>query len=70
MFYRSQLASASADPLNNYLVFNDSDGVYSWAYEAEKKEDCLACSRFVSSSFSLNCEVILRLLSETPKTSR
>ena len=31
-------------PLQNYLVFNDTDGVYTYTFEAEKKEDCISCS--------------------------
>ena len=30
--------------LNNYMVFNDVDGVYSYSFEYERKADCLACS--------------------------
>jgi ubiquitin-activating enzyme E1 C len=30
--------------LNNYMVFNDVDGVYSYSFEYERKPDCLACS--------------------------
>ena len=40
-----KLATSCANPLQNYMVFNDSDGIYTYAYEAEKKEDCLACSQ-------------------------
>lgn len=31
--------------MNNYMVFNDVDGIYTHTYEVEKKPDCLACSR-------------------------
>lgn len=27
------------------MVFNDADGIYTYAYEAEKNPDCLACSQ-------------------------
>lgn len=27
------------------MVFNDVDGIYTYTYEAEKKDDCLACSQ-------------------------
>lgn len=40
-----KLASSCCIPLNNYMVFNDVDGIYTYAYEAEKKEDCIACSK-------------------------
>uniref|UniRef100_A0A9R1SRN2 NEDD8-activating enzyme E1 catalytic subunit n=2 Tax=Cyprinus carpio TaxID=7962 RepID=A0A9R1SRN2_CYPCA len=32
-------------PLNNYLVFNDVDGLYTYTFEAERKENCSACSQ-------------------------
>uniref|UniRef100_A0A2C9LUD4 NEDD8-activating enzyme E1 catalytic subunit n=1 Tax=Biomphalaria glabrata TaxID=6526 RepID=A0A2C9LUD4_BIOGL len=31
-------------PLNNYMNFNDTKGVYTYTFEAEKSEGCLACS--------------------------
>eukprot|EP00111_Clytia_hemisphaerica_P008357 TCONS_00024397-protein len=31
--------------MENYTVFNDSQGVYTYTFEAEKKEDCPVCSR-------------------------
>lgn len=31
--------------LNNYVVFNQADGIYSYVFEAEKKADCVACNR-------------------------
>lgn len=39
-----KLASSCCSTLNNYMVFNDVDGVYTYTYEAEKKDDCLVCS--------------------------
>lgn len=37
-------ATSCYEALNNYLVFNDIDGIYTYKYEAEKKDNCLACS--------------------------
>ena len=31
-------------PLQNFMVFNDTDGVYTYTFEAERKEDCISCS--------------------------
>uniref|UniRef100_A0A7M5UDE0 NEDD8-activating enzyme E1 catalytic subunit n=2 Tax=Clytia hemisphaerica TaxID=252671 RepID=A0A7M5UDE0_9CNID len=31
--------------MENYTVFNNSQGVYTYTFEAEKKEDCPVCSR-------------------------
>uniref|UniRef100_A0AAR2KY71 NEDD8-activating enzyme E1 catalytic subunit n=1 Tax=Pygocentrus nattereri TaxID=42514 RepID=A0AAR2KY71_PYGNA len=38
-------AVAAYIPLNNYLVFNDVDGLYTYTFEAERKENCSACSQ-------------------------
>lgn len=40
-----KLATNCCNPLNNYMVFNDSDGLYTYTFEAEKKDDCSACGR-------------------------
>ena len=32
-------SSCCANHLQNYMVFNDSCGIYTYAYEPEKKED-------------------------------
>lgn len=40
-----KLASSCSASLNNYMVLNDLDGIYTYTYEAERKEDCVACSQ-------------------------
>ncbi|KAK4297436.1 hypothetical protein Pmani_030133 [Petrolisthes manimaculis] len=40
-----KLATSACTPMNNYFVFNDTDGIYTYTYEQEKKEDCVACSQ-------------------------
>ncbi|MBN3296614.1 UBA3 enzyme, partial [Amia calva] len=40
-----KIASSAYIPLNNYLVFNDVDGLYTHTFEAERKENCSACSQ-------------------------
>ena len=40
-------SSCCANHLQNYMVFNDSCGIYTYAYEPEKKDDCMACSQTV-----------------------
>lgn len=40
-----KIATSCAIAMNNYLVFNDVDGIYTYTYEAEKKDNCLACSQ-------------------------
>ncbi|XP_010185195.1 PREDICTED: NEDD8-activating enzyme E1 catalytic subunit-like, partial [Mesitornis unicolor] len=40
-----KIATSAYIPLNNYLVFNDADGLYTYTFEAERKENCPACSQ-------------------------
>lgn len=40
-----KLASCCAPKLDNYMVFNDTDGIYTYTYEAERNENCVACSQ-------------------------
>lgn len=40
-----KLATGCCVALDNYMVFNDVDGVYTYTYQAEHKEDCLVCSQ-------------------------
>lgn len=39
------MATSCCVSLNNYLVFNDVDGIYTYTFESEKKDNCLACSQ-------------------------
>lgn len=49
-----KLATSCSQFLNNYVVFNQSDGIYSYVFEAEKKPDCLGCNRNATMRRSLN----------------
>jgi NEDD8-activating enzyme E1 len=40
-----KLATSCSQLLNNYIVFNQADGIYTYIFEAEKKQECLACNR-------------------------
>jgi len=40
-----KVVTSCCAPLNNYMVFNDTDGVYTYVYEQERNENCPACSR-------------------------
>lgn len=40
-----KLATSCSQYLNNYVVFNQSEGIYSYVFEAEKKPDCMGCNR-------------------------
>ncbi|KAL3853182.1 hypothetical protein ACJMK2_016747 [Sinanodonta woodiana] len=39
-----KIATSCYLPLNNYMNFNDTEGIYTYTFEAEKKENCMACS--------------------------
>ncbi|XP_005098883.1 NEDD8-activating enzyme E1 catalytic subunit [Aplysia californica] len=39
-----KLATSCYVPLNNYMNFNDTSGVYTYTFQAEKLDDCLVCS--------------------------
>ncbi|XP_061186301.1 NEDD8-activating enzyme E1 catalytic subunit-like [Saccostrea echinata] len=39
-----KIATSCCLPLNNYMNFNDTAGIYTYTFEALKKEDCVACS--------------------------
>jgi len=32
-----KIASSCCNPMQNYMVFNDAEGIYTYTYEAEKK---------------------------------
>lgn len=40
-----KLASLCCTTMDNYMVFSDTEGIYTYTYQAEKKEFCIACSR-------------------------
>ncbi|XP_008549131.1 NEDD8-activating enzyme E1 catalytic subunit [Microplitis demolitor] len=39
-----KIATSCSASLNNYMVLNNTDGIYTYTYEAEKRTDCLGCS--------------------------
>lgn len=39
-----KMATSCFAHINNNMVFNDSDAIYTYIFEAERKTDCLACS--------------------------
>ncbi|XP_066527393.1 NEDD8-activating enzyme E1 catalytic subunit isoform X3 [Hoplias malabaricus] len=41
----TEVFKIASSGLNNYLVFNDVDGLYTYTFEAERKENCSACSQ-------------------------
>eukprot|EP00116_Pleurobrachia_bachei_P004701 sb/3464963/ len=42
-----KIATSSYMHLDNYMLFNNVDGVYTFSYPCEKKDDCLVCSKVV-----------------------
>ena len=64
-----KIASSCCIPLNNYMVFNDSDGVYTYTFEAQRKENCVACSQRPKSlifSASVPLRTVIEYLCNNP----
>eukprot|EP00112_Aurelia_sp_Birch-Aquarium-sp1_P021012 Seg555.7 transcript_id=Seg555.7/GoldUCD/mRNA.D3Y31 product="NEDD8-activating enzyme E1 catalytic subunit" protein_id=Seg555.7/GoldUCD/D3Y31 len=40
-----KLATSCYALMNNYMVFNDTQGIYTYTFEIERKDDCSACSQ-------------------------
>ncbi|ELU00703.1 hypothetical protein CAPTEDRAFT_224197 [Capitella teleta] len=40
-----KIASSCCQQLNNYVNFNDTEGIYTYTFEAEKKDNCSSCSQ-------------------------
>ncbi|XP_072386614.1 NEDD8-activating enzyme E1 catalytic subunit [Diabrotica undecimpunctata] len=65
-----KIATSCCVPLNNYMVFNDVDGIYTYTYEAERKPDCLVCSQTpqvmeIRDPNSMKLKQLVELLSES-----
>lgn len=39
-----KVATSCYETYNNFLQFNDIDGIYTYVFEAERKENCITCS--------------------------
>lgn len=39
-----KMATSCYGTFNNNMVFNDSDAIYTYIFEAERKDDCLGCT--------------------------
>lgn len=44
IFQVFKLATSCCTNMNNYMVLNMSEGVYTYTFAAEKRPDCVACS--------------------------
>jgi len=65
-----KLATSCCNPLNNYVIFNDADGIYTYVYEQEKNPNCLACSNKAQKlefSASTTLQQLLDHLTSTPE---
>uniref|UniRef100_A0A3Q2E522 NEDD8-activating enzyme E1 catalytic subunit n=1 Tax=Cyprinodon variegatus TaxID=28743 RepID=A0A3Q2E522_CYPVA len=63
-----KLATSAYVPLCNYMVFNDVDGLYTYTFEAERKENCSACSQIpqdLGFSPSSTLQEVLNYLTES-----
>ncbi|XP_043643842.1 nedd8-activating enzyme E1 catalytic subunit [Drosophila teissieri] len=67
-----KLATSCYDSMTNYLNFNDLDGIYTYTYEAEKSETCLACSNTpqplpIEDPNTTTLEDVIKLLCDSPR---
>lgn len=65
-----KIATSCSVPMNNYMVFNDVDGIYTYTYEAEKKDNCIACSQIpqtltVKDANSMKLKDLIQILCES-----
>ncbi|CAH0702946.1 unnamed protein product [Spodoptera exigua] len=64
-----KLASSCCANMNNYMVMNMADGVYTYTFNAEKRPDCVACSnstRIVEIEPDATLQMIYDKLCEDP----
>lgn len=62
-----KVATSSAAYLNNYFMLIGTDGVYSYTFEHEKRDDCPVCggeSLELSISSELTVEQLIEMLVE------
>ncbi|KAH8275385.1 nedd8-activating enzyme E1 catalytic subunit [Drosophila bipectinata] len=67
-----KLATSCYDFMSNYLNFNDLDGIYTYTYEAEKSEGCLACSNVpqtvtIEDPNTTTLEDVIKQLCDSPR---
>ena len=55
-----KVMTACAEPLKNYIYFEDTDGIYTFSYEQTRKENCLVCNRGVTKLEVVSGEVKLQ----------
>ena len=63
-----KMATSCCMPLDNYMVFNDLDGIYTYSYQAEKKDNCIACSqipKFLNVSETQTLQDLINYLCES-----
>ncbi|KAF2356814.1 E2 binding [Trinorchestia longiramus] len=65
-----KVATQVAHHMNNYCVFNDAHGIYTYTYEHERKSTCLVCSQVpqeLEMSPSDTLQVLIDKLKESPQ---
>ncbi|KAK6644434.1 NEDD8-activating protein uba3 [Polyplax serrata] len=66
-----KLATYCCLPLNNYMLFNNVTGIYTYTYEAERKPDCLSCSQVTKTLHlenprTIKLQDLIKILCEKP----
>lgn len=65
-----KLASSCCVNMNNYMVLNIADGVYTYTFSADRRADCVACSnttRTMELESAATLQTILTKLQEDPQ---
>nr|XP_032512717.1 NEDD8-activating enzyme E1 catalytic subunit [Danaus plexippus plexippus] len=56
-----KLASSCCINMNNYMVLNMSDGLYTYTFNAERRQDCVACSNSTR-TMEIDCNATLQAI--------
>ncbi|KAI6654786.1 NEDD8-activating enzyme E1 catalytic subunit-like isoform X2 [Oopsacas minuta] len=67
-----KIATSCAAYMDNYMVINDTDGIYSFTYAPEKKDNCIVCSgrkELLKFSEDAKLREVVEYLCDNPKFS-
>ncbi|XP_017472221.1 PREDICTED: nedd8-activating enzyme E1 catalytic subunit [Rhagoletis zephyria] len=67
-----KLATSCYDSMNNYMNFNDMEGIYTYTYPPEKSDICLACSNTpqdlnVDDPNTTTLDDLIKILCDSPR---
>lgn len=67
-----KMATSCYENMQNFMMFNDEDGIYTHSYTAERRSDCLACSGKmqvinIDDPNTTTLDDIIKILCDNPK---